>query len=635
MKSVAVCLFSLLVSVSAASAEAPTVSGQVRLVDGSAVAGAQVMLFDVSDLRRGAAGQATTDADGQFALSLGASGLPTRFALGQNYPNPFNPGTVIPYQLAMDGYVRLEVFNLLGQRVAVLVDGLQSAGSYTTRWDARDASGYGVAAGVYVYRLTVGEAMATRRMVLVDGVAGEALGATPVVTDAAVDAGTYGLVVSGMGIEPYVDTDFRVEQEMGPVVIEVAALGRAKGMQGDDSRVLGDVDNDGQVNLSDALLVAMYLLSPGFGLPNGGDIALGDVNGDRVINITDVWLIATYTSDPSAAGLPVGIGEPVAAGALVGGFDAPVKLTDEGLNTSPGWSPDGRKIAFVSGRDGGILDIYVMDADGRNLTRLTDEGSNQSPSWSPDGTRLVFTTGSADGEGQAIYVMDADGGNWTRLTFRGAYSSPVWSPDGRKIAFVSAPSPNANHEIYVMDADGSNPTRLTDAGWNGSPVWSPDGRKIAFQSNLGTGETTGFDIYVMNADGSELTRLTDTGNNSSPSWSPDGTQIAFVSEGEIYVMDADGGNRTRLTAQDVGTNLDPSWSPDGTRIAFVASRDGVWGVYVAAVASEVEVEVIANDGRDEVSLGGTGGETRTFSLPGGTEMEFVWTNSPIGKSCVV
>ena len=119
MKSFAVCLIGLLVSVSVASAEAPTVSGHVRLVDGSAVAGAQVLLFDVADLRRGALGQATTDADGQFALSLsslGSSGLPTRFALGQNYPNPFNPGTVIPYQLATDGYVRLEVFNLLGQR---------------------------------------------------------------------------------------------------------------------------------------------------------------------------------------------------------------------------------------------------------------------------------------------------------------------------------------------------------------------------------------------------------------------------------------------------------------------------------------------------------------------------------------
>ena len=83
-------------------------------MDGSAVAGAQVLLFDVSDLRRGALGQATTDADGQFALSLAGfgqaqpavgwgRGLPQGFALGQNYPNPFNPSTVIPYQLLTAG----------------------------------------------------------------------------------------------------------------------------------------------------------------------------------------------------------------------------------------------------------------------------------------------------------------------------------------------------------------------------------------------------------------------------------------------------------------------------------------------------------------------------------------------------
>ena len=174
MNSLVVFLIGLLTSISAASADKPTVLGQVRLVDGAAVAGAQVLLFDVADLRRGAVGRATTDADGQFALSLaslGSSGLPTRFALGQNYPNPFNPGTVIPYQLAMDGYVRLEVFNLLGQRVATLVDGEQVAGAYAVPWDARDAAGFGVAAGVYIYRLTAGGETATRRMVLVDGLA--------------------------------------------------------------------------------------------------------------------------------------------------------------------------------------------------------------------------------------------------------------------------------------------------------------------------------------------------------------------------------------------------------------------------------------------------------------------------------
>ena len=118
-----VCLVGLLVSVDASPVSPPVISGQVRLSDGSPVAGAQVVLFDVADLRRGAVGQATTDEAGTFALPLagGALVLPSEVGLGQNYPNPFNPSTLIPYQLSAPSPVRLEVFNILGQRVTTLV----------------------------------------------------------------------------------------------------------------------------------------------------------------------------------------------------------------------------------------------------------------------------------------------------------------------------------------------------------------------------------------------------------------------------------------------------------------------------------------------------------------------------------
>ena len=195
---------------------------------------------------------------------MGGSGLPTRFGLRQNYPNPFNPGTVIPYQLAADGYVRLEVFNLLGQRVATLVEGEMTAGAYTAVWDARDGSGYGVAAGVYVYRLTAGDATATRRMVLVDGPAGGPVSvAGPVrAADVATDATEYGLTVSGVGLATYVDAAFVVG--VGPVAVGVEAstgsagvgsAGRGKAAAGG---ILGDVDGDGRVDVADALVVAAY-----------------------------------------------------------------------------------------------------------------------------------------------------------------------------------------------------------------------------------------------------------------------------------------------------------------------------------------------------------------------------------------
>ena len=172
MQFLMVCLVGLLVSVQASPVSPPVVEGHVRLPDGSPVAGAQVVLFDVADLRRGPVGKATTDEVGQFALPLAASTalvLPSEVALGQNYPNPFNPSTLIPYQLAATSPVRLEVFNVLRQRVATLVDGEQGVGSYVARWDGTDAAGGAAASGLYFYRLTVAGAHQTGKMVLVDG----------------------------------------------------------------------------------------------------------------------------------------------------------------------------------------------------------------------------------------------------------------------------------------------------------------------------------------------------------------------------------------------------------------------------------------------------------------------------------
>ena len=190
----------------------PLVEGRVRLAAGQAAAAAQVLLFDLTDLRRGPVARATTDAEGYFALaSLGRPALPQGFALGQNYPNPFNPSTIIPYQLPTAAPVRLEVFNVLGQRVATLVDEERPAGFHAVAWDATNAAGQAVAAGVYMYRLIAGGEQHTRRMVLIDGQAGVAASAAPAAMRSTASADrTYGLAVVGAGLATYVDADFRV-----------------------------------------------------------------------------------------------------------------------------------------------------------------------------------------------------------------------------------------------------------------------------------------------------------------------------------------------------------------------------------------------------------------------------------------
>ena len=114
MKTVVICIIGLVGSWGHAAAESQ-VEGRVRLGSGVPVPGAQVLLFDLADLRA-APLAATTDRSGHFTLPLAtlAGALPERFELGANYPNPFNPSTMIPYQLPASMHVRLEVFNIWG-----------------------------------------------------------------------------------------------------------------------------------------------------------------------------------------------------------------------------------------------------------------------------------------------------------------------------------------------------------------------------------------------------------------------------------------------------------------------------------------------------------------------------------------
>lgn len=106
-------------------------------------------------------GTLTVSADNKEQL-VDFKGNPDKFELNQNYPNPFNPSTLLSYNLKTDANVKLTVFNLVGQSVRILVDGYQTAGEYEVLFDANE-----LPAGVYLYKLQVGDYSSVKRMTLV------------------------------------------------------------------------------------------------------------------------------------------------------------------------------------------------------------------------------------------------------------------------------------------------------------------------------------------------------------------------------------------------------------------------------------------------------------------------------------
>jgi Tol biopolymer transport system component len=205
---------------------------------------------------------------------------------------------------------------------------------------------------------------------------------------------------------------------------------------------------------------------------------------------------------------------------------------------SPSWSPDGREIAFSRGFPfgGGPANVYAMDENGLNVRQVTNtRTSSWDPSWSPDGQKLVFVHSYSDPAAlnptTDLYVVRADGADLTKLTDTPTVNEkmPTWSSTGQ-IAFV------AGNDIFVMNADGSDRTRVTnyapdERGVN-SPDWSPDGRKLAYGLSGNRSNPFHVSVHVMNADGTGDTEVTAWKWDLQPGWSPDGRYLV-ISVGPI------------------------------------------------------------------------------------------------------
>jgi TolB protein len=199
----------------------------------------------------------------------------------------------------------------------------------------------------------------------------------------------------------------------------------------------------------------------------------------------------------------------------------------------PAWSPEGTKIVFIKNLLGNDNEgaLYIMDTDGKNqkeLAKIASSGGH--PDWSPDGTKIVFNFGLD------IFVMDADGKNPRRMQrgfnlLCGLY--PEWNPKGTKVAFSA--EKDKNWPIFVMDANGENIKQITKTKMNHfSPTWNPEGTKIAFVVE-GSDNVAISNIYIMDADGQNKSQLTNNGrSNTFPDWCPLSIEeIAGLFETEI------------------------------------------------------------------------------------------------------
>ena len=278
------------------------------------------------------------------------------------------------------------------------------------------------------------------------------------------------------------------------------------------------------------------------------------------------------------------------------------------MNLTPAVSPDGNSIAYISNEDLNE-DIYLLTRNAQGEWenhRLVSGGSSRqfealgffetAIGWSPDGRRIAFV--SKSGKDDAIYIMDPfSGKELQKLVFSelNGLLSPTFSPDGTRLAFVGISG--GVSDLYVVDLHNEALTRLTsDRFTEYHPQWSPEGQEIAFVTDRGPGSDEArllfgdYDLALYDLNRKTVRLLTHLpGDVTNPQWSPDAREIAFISEHQgipnIYLLELASGRIDPVTHLLNGvsgiTATTPafSWSGDGSTLVFSAFDDGSWQLY--------------------------------------------------------
>jgi len=259
--------------------------------------------------------------------------------------------------------------------------------------------------------------------------------------------------------------------------------------------------------------------------------------------------------------------------ASVDGTHPTVPFTsDTTSSTSPRWSPDGRFLAFLSARDGGRAQIWLLSRNGGEARRVSNlENGASSFEWSPDGTRFVCLTRTGPPASKSSDVR-----HYTHIYYK--FNDTGYFDEKRS-------------HVAIIDVRTGAAKQITDGdNWNDlDPHWSPDSTRIAFVSNR-TGKEFDLDhnsdVWTISASGGTLTKISDhVGPDSSPRWSPDGTRIAFLgAEDEeapplIYVAPATGGASVALNKTFDQTATDLMWAEQGRALYLNSGVKGETHLY--------------------------------------------------------